>query len=121
MPPKKLPLKASQQKPQTRTPQTTPIQAHNASPISTPTSTLAIPERDMKKSSSVSAQLALEVAKKAYEVRQVAYGAADPNAREEILATAINKEIEAESFGKAAKYSRLGAFRGLIAGAGLGV
>ena len=69
----------------------------------------------------MSAQLALEAAKKAYELRQAAYGAGDPNAREEILAKAINKEIEAESFGKAAKYTRSGAFQGLAAGAGLGV
>jgi hypothetical protein len=69
----------------------------------------------------MSAQLALEAAKKAYELRQAAYGAGDANVREEILAKAINKEIEAESFGKAAKYTRSGAFQGLAAGAGFGV
>lgn len=81
----------------------------------------AVPEHEVKASSSMSAQLALEAAKKAYDLRQAAYGAGDPNAREEILAKAINKEIEAESFGKAAKYTRSGAFQGLAAGAGLGV
>ena len=53
--------------------------------------------------------------------REAANAAGDPNAREEILAKAINKEIEAESFGKAAKYTQSGAFQGLAAGAGLGV
>lgn len=37
----------------------------------------------------------------------------------EILAKAINKEAEAESFGKAAKYTQSGAFQGLAAGAEL--
>ena len=65
--------------------------------------------------------MALQAAQKAYELRQAANAAGDPDAREEILAKAINKEIEAESFGKAAKYTRSGAFQGLAAGAGLGV
>ncbi|KIW88794.1 uncharacterized protein Z519_10841 [Cladophialophora bantiana CBS 173.52] len=126
MPPKKLPPHTSLQKPQTPTPQqkqqaqsAPKPNANNAS--STPTSKPAIPEHEVKQSSSVSAQLALEAAKKAYELRQAAYAAGDPHAREEILAKAINKEIEAESFGKAAKYTRSGAFQGLAAGAGLGI
>ncbi|KAK5413166.1 hypothetical protein LTR20_006724 [Exophiala xenobiotica] len=144
MPPKKLQPRTSQQPPQTLVPQQktrtqTPHQkqqsqtpqpkqqsqsapkpkANNAS--STPADKPAIPEHELKQNSSMSAQLALEAAKKAYELRQAAYGAGDPNAREEILAKAINKEIEAESFGKAAKYTRSGAFQGLAAGAGLGV
>ena len=65
--------------------------------------------------------MALEAAKKAYQLRQAAHGATNSQAREDALATAVNKEIEAESFGKAAKYTRSGAFQGLAAGAGLGI
>lgn len=81
----------------------------------------AIPERDIKQNAGVSASMALQAAQKAWDFRQAANAAGDPNAREEILAKAINKEIEAESFGKAAKYTQSGAFQGLAAGAGLGV
>ncbi|KAI1325622.1 hypothetical protein F5Y16DRAFT_377396 [Xylariaceae sp. FL0255] len=80
-----------------------------------------ISERDIKANSSVSASLALEATKKAYELRQAAYGAGNSQAREDLLAEAVNREIEAESFGKAAKYTRTGAFQGLASGAGLGV
>ncbi|KAF2846651.1 hypothetical protein T440DRAFT_225011 [Plenodomus tracheiphilus IPT5] len=80
-----------------------------------------IPDHEIKQNSGVSATMALQAAQKAWELRQAANAAGDPNAREEILAKAINKEIEAESFGKAAKYTQSGAFQGLAAGAGLGV
>lgn len=114
MPPKKAPPRTVPQKQQSRSASGTKINSAS-------TSKSDIPEHEVKQSSSMSAQLALEAAKKAYELRQAAYGAGDANAREEILAKAINKEIEAESFGKAAKYTRSGAFQGLAAGAGLGV
>jgi hypothetical protein len=81
----------------------------------------AIPEQELKQNSGVSASMALQAMQKAWDLRQAANAAGDPNAREKILAKAINKEIEAESFGKAAKYTRSGAFQGLAAGAGLGV
>lgn len=80
-----------------------------------------IPEHEIKQNSGVTASMALQAAQKAWELRQAANAAGDPDAREKILAKAINKEIEAESFGKAAKYTRSGAFQGLAAGAGLGV
>jgi hypothetical protein len=80
-----------------------------------------IPEQELKQNSGVSASMALQAMQKAWDLRQAANAAGDPNAREKILAKAINKEIEAESFGKAAKYTRSGAFQGLAAGAGLGV
>ncbi|OAG05002.1 uncharacterized protein CC84DRAFT_1094691, partial [Paraphaeosphaeria sporulosa] len=80
-----------------------------------------IPDNEIKQNSAVSASMALQAMQKAYELRQAANAAGDPDAREEILAKAINKEIEAESFGKAAKYTRSGTFQGLAAGAGLGV
>ncbi|KAF2155500.1 hypothetical protein K461DRAFT_274497 [Myriangium duriaei CBS 260.36] len=80
-----------------------------------------ISQHDIKQNSGVSASMALQATQKAWDLRQAANAAGDPNAREEILAKAINKEIEAESFGKAAKYTQSGAFQGLAAGAGLGV
>ena len=80
-----------------------------------------IPDHEIKQNSGVSASMALQAMQKAWELRQAANAAGDPDAREEILAKAINKEIEAESFGKAAKYTRSGTFQGLAAGAGLGV
>lgn len=80
-----------------------------------------IPEHEIKQNSGVSASMALQAGQKAWEYRQAAHGAADAKVREELLAKAINKEIEAESFGKAAKYTQSGAFQGLAAGAGLGV
>ncbi|KAF2123673.1 hypothetical protein P153DRAFT_371488 [Dothidotthia symphoricarpi CBS 119687] len=80
-----------------------------------------IPEHELKQNSGVSASMALQAMQKAWELRQAANAAGDPQAREEILAKAINKEIEAESFGKAAKYTQSGTFQGLAAGAGLGV
>jgi hypothetical protein len=86
-----------------------------------PSNGQGIPERDIKQNSGVSASMALQATQKAWDLRQAANAAGDPNAREEILAKAINKEIEAESFGKAAKYTQSGAFQGLAAGAGLGV
>src|SRR4051794_22920448 len=108
MPPKKLPPKASQKAPPKSPSQNANAKPKNESAPPPPSSQPAIPEHEIKQNSSMSAQLALEAAKKAYELRQAAYGAGDPNAREEILAKAINKEIEAESFGKAAKYTRSG-------------
>ena len=80
-----------------------------------------IPDHEIKQNAGVSASMALQAGQKAWELRQAAHGAGDAKAREEILAKAINKEIEAESFGKAAKYTQSGAFQGLASGAGLGV
>lgn len=117
MPPKKLPPKTTQQK---QPSQNTSRDKSRTTPT-TPSSKPAVPEHEVKQSSAASAELALQAARKAYDLRQAAYGLADPNAREEMLAKAINREIEAESFGKAAKYTRSGAFQGLAAGAGLGI
>ncbi|KAG9993661.1 hypothetical protein KCU78_g18781, partial [Aureobasidium melanogenum] len=80
-----------------------------------------ISEHDIKQNSGVSASMALQATQKAWELRQAAMAAGDADAREATLAKAVNKEIEAESFGKAAKYAQSGAFQGLAAGAGLGV
>ena len=80
-----------------------------------------IPEHEIKQNAGVSATMALQATQKAWELRQAAMAAGDADAREATLAKAIDKEIEAESFGKAAKYTQTGAFQGLAAGAGLGV
>ena len=80
-----------------------------------------IPQNEIKQNSGVSATMALQATQKAWELRQAAMAAGDADAREATLAKAIDKEIEAESFGKAAKYTQTGAFQGLAAGAGLGV
>lgn len=117
MPPKKLPPKAAKQTQQSQN----ASKPRSQNTPATDNTKQAVPEHEVKKSSAATAQLALEAAKKAYELRQAAYGAGDPNVREEILAKAIDREIEAESFGKAAKYTRSGAFQGLAAGAGLGI
>lgn len=77
-----------------------------------PKSQQGIPEHEIKQNSGVSASMALQAMQKAWELRQATNAAGDPDAREEILAKAINKEIEAESFGKAAKYTQSGAFQG---------
>jgi hypothetical protein len=106
--------------------QTQPKKANNAKPKTANNGSNnqqppPIPEHELKQNSGVSASMALQAAQKAWDLRQAANAAGDPDAREKILAKAINKEIEAESFGKAAKYTRSGAFQGLAAGAGLGV
>merc|ERR1711939_1092781 len=80
-----------------------------------------IPEQEVKQNAGITASMALQAGQKAWELRQAAHGAGDAKAREDILAKAVNKEIEAESFGKAAKYTQSGTFQGLAAGAGLGV
>ncbi|KAF2703252.1 hypothetical protein K504DRAFT_463636 [Pleomassaria siparia CBS 279.74] len=94
---------------------------NNSMAAKNPSNPQPIPEHETKQNSGVSASMALQATQKAWDLRQAANAAGDPNAREEILAKAVNKEIEAESFGKAAKYTQSGAFQGLAAGAGLGV
>jgi hypothetical protein len=110
-------MPAQQKQAASRPPAASPQQAAS----SPPPAQQGIPEHEIKQNSGVSATMALQAAQKAWDLRQAANAAGDPNAREEILAKAINKEIEAESFGKAAKYTQSGAFQGLAAGAGLGV
>jgi hypothetical protein len=111
---KNMPTQQAQQKPKAKTTKSNGKMGDNAKQQ-------PIPEKEIKQNSGVSATMALQAAQKAWDYRQAANAAGDPDAREEILAKAINKEIEAESFGKAAKYTQSGAFQGLAAGAGLGV
>lgn len=78
-------------------------------------------EEERKKESSKAAQAALAAQKKATELIQAAAGAGDPKERQKLLNEALQKEIEAESFGKTAKYISSGTFQGLAAGTGIGV
>jgi hypothetical protein len=78
-------------------------------------------EQDVRKESSKAANAASRALKKAKELRQAAAGAGDPDERQKLTEQAVNSEIEAESFGKTAKYLRSGAFQGAAVGTGIGV
>ena len=73
-----------------------------------------------KEETSKAAKSAMEAQSQAKELTQAAAGAGDPDERQRLLNEALQKEVEAESFGKTAKYLNTGAFQGLIAGTGLG-
>lgn len=80
----------------------------------------AAQEQQRKKESADAARKALEAERKAHELTQAAAAAGDPDVRQKLLNEALEKEVEAETFGKTAKYLNSGAFQGLCAGAGLG-
>lgn len=80
----------------------------------------AISDQEVRQESSKAANAATNAQKKAKELRAAANGAGDPDERQKLLEQAIDKEVEAESFGKTAKYLRSGAFQGMAIGAGLG-
>lgn len=77
-------------------------------------------DHERRKESSRLSQQALAAQKKAQELRQAANGAADPDERQHLMEEAINKQIEAESFGKTAKYLQSGTFQGMAVGTGIG-
>jgi hypothetical protein len=77
-------------------------------------------EEERNHESSKAAQKALELEKQAKELTQAAAGASDSDERQKLLNQALSKSIEAQSFGKVAKYLRSGAFQGFLAGGGLG-
>jgi hypothetical protein len=81
----------------------------------------AIPDEEVRQESSKAANQALEAQKKAKKLKNAAAGAGDPDERQKLMEQAIDAQIEAESFGKTAKYMRSGAFQGLAVGAGMGV
>ena len=58
--------------------------------------------------------------RKAKELIDAAKAAGDPDERQKLLNEALNKEVEAETFGKTAKWLQTGAFQGMLAGTGLG-
>ena len=77
-------------------------------------------ERQRQKETSEAARKSIEAQQKAKELTQAAAGAGDPEERQKLLEEALEKEVEAETFGKTAKYLNSGTFQGLCAGAGLG-
>ncbi|KAF4551377.1 Hypothetical protein D9617_13g098750 [Elsinoe fawcettii] len=80
----------------------------------------AITEADRRRETARAANQALKLQRQAEDLTQAAAGAGDPQERQKLLNEALNKSVEAESFGKTAKYLQSGAFQGLLAGGGLG-
>lgn len=80
----------------------------------------AISEKEVKDEASKAANAALAAQKKAKELKQAAAGAGDPDERQKLTEQAVDAQIEAESFGKTAKYMRSGTFQGMAMGAGVG-
>merc|ERR1711967_208813 len=78
-------------------------------------------EAERKQEASKAAKTAQSYLKKSKELIQAAAGAGDPEERQKLLNEAIEKQIEAESFGKTAKYLTTGTFQGMAAGTGIGV
>lgn len=81
----------------------------------------AVPDEEVRKESSKAANQAISAQRKAHKLKQAAAGAGDPDERQKLMEQAIDAQIQAESFGKTAKYMRSGAFQGLAVGTGLGV
>jgi hypothetical protein len=77
-------------------------------------------EEECRQESSKAAQKAIELENQAKELTQAAAGAADSDERQKLLNEALSKSVEAQSFGKVAKYLGSGAFQGLLAGGGVG-
>lgn len=77
-------------------------------------------DNERQKETSKAAQQALAARKEAQRLRQAANDTDDPRERERLMKESMNKEMEAQSYGKAAKYLQSGAFQGLVAGAGIG-
>ncbi|WPH00641.1 Hypothetical protein R9X50_00347100 [Acrodontium crateriforme] len=80
-----------------------------------------VSEQEVKQESAKAAQSAMAMKKKARKLREAANAAGDPEERQKLLEEALDREAEAESFGKLAKYLRTGTFQGMLAGTGLGV
>lgn len=77
-------------------------------------------EIERKQEAAKAAEKAQYCKKKAKELTDAAKAAGDPDERQKLLNEALNKEVEAETFGKTAKYLQSGAFQGMVAGTGLG-
>lgn len=80
-----------------------------------------VPDEEVRKESSKAANQAISAQRKAQELKQAAAGAGDADERQKLMEQAIDAQIQAESFGKTAKYMRSGTFQGLAVGTGLGV
>ncbi|KAF2854180.1 hypothetical protein T440DRAFT_486779 [Plenodomus tracheiphilus IPT5] len=81
----------------------------------------AVNDEEVRQESSKAADASLQAQKRANELKKAAAGAGDADERQKLMEQAIDAQIEAESFGKTAKYMRSGAFQGLAMGTGLGV
>lgn len=81
----------------------------------------AVSDEEVRQESSKAANASMNAQKKAKELRAAAEGAGDPDERQKLMEQAIDAQVEAESFGKTAKYMRSGAFQGMAVGTGLGV
>jgi hypothetical protein len=81
----------------------------------------AVSDEEVRQESSKAADQALAAQQEASKLKDAAAGASDADERQKLMEQAIDKQIEAESFGKTAKYMRSGAFQGLAMGTGLGV
>ena len=57
-------------------------------------------DEEVRQESSQAAEKSLQAQQKAHELKQAAAAARDPDHRQKLLEEAIDKEIEAESFGK---------------------
>lgn len=77
-------------------------------------------EQERQRETAEAARKAREAQALAKELTQAAAACGDPDERQKLLNQALEKEVEAETFGKTAKYLNTGAFQGLCAGAGLG-
>ncbi|KAF1829901.1 hypothetical protein BDW02DRAFT_610118 [Decorospora gaudefroyi] len=80
-----------------------------------------VSDEEVRQESGKAADAALAAQKKAKELKDAAAAAGDPEERQKLTEQATNAQIEAESFGKTAKYLRSGAFQGMAMGTGLGV
>lgn len=77
-------------------------------------------DQERKQEASKTAQAALEAQREAQKLTKAAAGAGDPEERQRLLNEALQKEMEAGSLGKTAKYLTSGSFQGLVAGTGIG-
>ena len=76
----------------------------------------AYTEEEQHRERSKAASQSLEAKKKARYYIRAAAGAGDSKERQRLLKEALNKEVEAESFGKLAKWLNSGALQGFAAG-----
>lgn len=77
-------------------------------------------DHERQQESSKAAKSSLAASEKAKELTQAAAGAGDPDERQRLLNEALQKEMEAESFGKTGRWLTSGSFQGLLAGGGMG-
>lgn len=81
----------------------------------------AVSDEEVRQEAGKAADASLAAQKKAKQLQDAAAAAGDPEERQRLTEEATNAHIEAESFGKTAKYLRSGTFQGMAVGTGLGV